>query len=146
MKIVHQINNELQLVKIMFYGHAREESAHKIIQRAMVKVFGGDFQEVVLDLRKVIFEKSSSTFRLHSLVEVFKSVLLQKELQVTIMFDLEDGARWMFFEKVAKFDGITMRYFTNRKAALLGARLFAVQPKTCPALNPKRGASRNNLF
>lgn|GEM_PF-3368118 len=134
MKIVHQINNEQQLIEIQFYGHAREESAHKIIQRAMVKVYGGDFQEVVLDLRKVTFEKSSSTFRLHSLVEVFKSVLLQKELQVTLMFDNEDGARWMFFKKAAEFDGITMRYFTNRKAALLGARLFAIQPKTSPAL------------
>lgn len=65
----------------------------------MVKVYAGDFQEVVLDLRKVTFEKSSSMFRLHSLIEVFKSVLLQKKLQVTITFDMEDGARWMFFKK-----------------------------------------------
>ncbi len=129
MNITHRINNEQQLIEIQFSGHVNGESAHKIIQRAMVKVHGSDFREVVLDLQKVVFEDAGSMFRLHSLVQVFKSILLQKELRVTILFKVEDDARWMFLEKAAEFEGINMRYFTNRKAALLGARLFAVQPK-----------------
>lgn len=137
MKTMYKINNEQQLIEIQFSGHVNGERAHKIIQRAMVKVHGSDFQEVVLDLRNVIFENSTSMFRLHSMVQVFKSILLQKALRVTIIFNEEDGARWMFLEKATEFEGINMRYFTDRKAALLGARLFAVQPKTNPTIGSK---------
>lgn len=129
MKITHHIKHEQGLIEIQFSGHVNEESAHKIIQRAMVKVHGSDFQEVVLDLCKVTFENPSSMLRLHSVIKVFKSVLMQKELLVTIMFNTEDGARWLFLERAAEFEGINMRCFTNRKAALLGARLFAVQTR-----------------
>jgi len=127
--ITHHIKHAQRLIEIQFSGYDNEESAHKIIQRAMVKVHGSDVQEVLLDLRNVTFKNPSSMLRLHSVIKVFKSILMQKELLVTIMFNTEDGARWLFLEKATEFEGINVRCFTNRKAALLGARLFAIQTK-----------------
>lgn len=124
MEITKRIDNVQQLIEIQVSGEVIGEGSQQIIQQAIVEAYDSDYREMVLDLRKVSFDPSTSLFRLHSLLQIFKSVILQKELRVAVLFNTGNATQWMYLDKAVGFDGITMRYFTDRKAALLGARLL----------------------
>ncbi len=135
MKITKRIDNEKQLIEIKVSGNVSENGSRNIIQSAIVEAYGSDYREMVLDLQEVNFDPSTALFRLHCLLQVFKSVILQKELRVAILFKTGDDTQWMYLNKAEEFEGITLRYFTDRKAALLGARLFAIPSRIPPALD-----------
>lgn len=118
MNVTSHIDNLGRKLEIRVGGRIDADNACGIIQHAIVEAYGSEFRELVLDLRRAEFDHTASLFRLHSLLQVFKSVILQKELRVTVLFGSDEAEQWVSLDKAAEFDGITMRYFTNREAAL----------------------------
>ena len=118
MNVTSHIDNLGRKLEIRVGGRIDADNACGIIQHAIVEAYGSEFRELVLDLRGAEFDHKASLFRLHSLLQVFKSVILQKELRVTVLFGWDEAEQWVSLDKAAEFDGITMRYFTNREAAL----------------------------
>ena len=118
MNATSHIDNLGRKLEIRVGGRIGADNACGIIQHAIVEAYGSEFRELVLDLRGAEFDHTASLFRLHSLLQVFKSVILQKELRVTVLFGSDEAEQWVSLDKAAEFDGITMRYFTNREAAL----------------------------
>ncbi|MGD9946969.1 MAG: hypothetical protein AB7U29_00660 [Desulfobulbus sp.] len=117
-----QLNNSIdksgQRIEIQVAGRIGAENACGIIQHAIVEAYGNSYRELVLDLRQAWFDTTDQVFRLHSLLQMFKKVILQKELRITVLFHQDEGEQWMHLGKADDFDGITLRYFTNRDAAL----------------------------
>ena len=124
MHITHQIDDEQQRIEIRVAGRIGAENACGIIQHAIVETYGNAYRELVLDLRQAWFDTSDQLFRLHWLLQMFKKVILQKDLRITVLFQLDEHEQWMCLDKAVDFDGLTLRYFTNRDAALqfLGRR------------------------
>lgn len=118
MNVTSHIDNLGRKLEIRVGGRIGADNACGIIQHAIVEAYGSEFRELVLDLHGAEFDHTASLFRLHSLLQVFKSVILQKELRVTVLFGSDEAEQWVSLDKAAEFDGITMRYFTNREAAL----------------------------
>ena len=118
MKITNRITDNQERIEITVAGHISQENACGIIQYAISEVLGQPFKELVLDLRKALFPFPMALFRLHSLMQIFKNVVLQNELRVTILFHNGNTEQWMYLDKASEFDGINMKYFTSKKAAL----------------------------
>ena len=118
MNITTHNDSEHQRLEIRVAGRIGNENACGIIQHAIVEAYGSNYREVALDLRQASFDHSTSLFRLHSLLQLFKAIIMQKDLRVTVLFSMGNAEQWMYLDKAEEFDGITMRYFTNREAAL----------------------------
>jgi hypothetical protein len=118
MNITNHIDSERQRLEIRVTGQIGAENACGIIQHAIVEAYGSNYRELALDLRQAGFDHSTALFRLHSLLQLFKAIILQKDLRVTVLFNVDNAEQWMYLDKAEEFDGITMRYFTNREAAL----------------------------
>ena len=118
MQLINSIDESGQRIKIKVAGRIGAESARSIIQHAIVEAYGNTYRELVLDLRQAWFDSTDQIFRLHSLLQMFKKVIMQKEMRITVLFSLDEGEQWMHLVKADDFDGITLRYFTNREAAL----------------------------
>jgi hypothetical protein len=118
MNITNHIDTVRQRLEIRVAGRIGAENACGIIQHAIVEAYGSNYREVALDLRQASLDHSTSLFRLHSLLQLFKAIILQKDLRVTVLFSMDNAEQWMYLDKAEEFDGITMRYFTNREAAL----------------------------
>lgn len=118
MKVTNRITDNQERIEITVAGHISQENACGIIQYAISEVLGQPFKELVLDLRKALFPFPMALFRLHSLMQIFKNVVLQNELRVTILFHNGNTEQWMYLDKASEFDGINMKYFTSPKAAM----------------------------
>jgi hypothetical protein len=116
MKITTTIDNDRQRIEILVSGTITAENTFGIIQYAIVESLSNNYRELTLDLRGARFDHATSMFRLHTLLQFFKSVILQKELQVTILFKKDSTEQWMQFGKAAECAGINMRSFINRQA------------------------------
>ncbi|MDD2463841.1 MAG: hypothetical protein PHI97_07560 [Desulfobulbus sp.] len=119
MQLFNAIDESGQRLEIQVAGRIGAENACGIIQHAIVEAYGNTYRELVLDLRRAWFDSTDQIFRLHSLLQMFKKVILQRELRITVLFYQDEGEQWMHLDKAEDFDGITLRYFTNREAALL---------------------------
>ncbi len=118
MNITNHIDSEHQRLEIRVAGRIGNENACGIIQHAIVEAYGSNYRELVLDLRQASLDHSTSLFRLHSLLQLFKAIILQKDLRVTVLFSVGNAEQWMYLDKAEEFDGINMRYFTQRESAL----------------------------
>ena len=118
MLITNHIDAGQQQLEIRVVGRIDAANACGVIQHAIVEAYGSDYRRMVLDLRRADFDHSASLFRLHSLLQVFQSLILHKGVRITVLFSLEYTEQWMSLDKAEEFDGITMRYFTNREAAV----------------------------
>jgi hypothetical protein len=118
MNITNHIDSEHQRLEIRVAGRIGNENACGIIQHAIVEAYGSNYREVALDLRQASFDHSTSLFRLHSLLQLFKAIILQKDLRVTVLFSVGNAEQCMYLDKAEEFDGINMRYFTKRESAL----------------------------
>ena len=118
MNITNHIDSEHQRLEIRVAGRIGNENACGIIQHAIVEAYGSNYREVALDLRQASFAPSTSLFRLHSLLQLFKAIILQKDLRVTVLFSVGNAEQWVYLDKAEEFDGINMRCFTKRESAL----------------------------
>lgn len=118
MKITNRISENQECLKIVVTGDISQENACGIVQYAITEVYEQDFKEMVLDMRKAFFPFPVALFRLHSLMQIFKHVILKKELRVTILFHNDNTEQWMYLDKASEFEGINMKYFTSRQTAL----------------------------
>jgi len=130
MLITNYIDAQQQQLEIQVVGRIDAANACGVIQHAIVEAYGSEYRRLVLDLRQADFDHSTALFRLHSLLQVFKSVILHKGVRITVLFSLENTEQWMSLDKAEEFDGITMRYFTNREAAL---HFLGTEDKELPA-------------
>ena len=118
MKITNRISENQERLEIVVTGDISQENACGIVQYAITEVYDQDFKEMILDMRKACFPFPIALFRLHSLMQIFKYVILKKELRVTILFHNDYTEPWMHLDKAPEFEGINMKYFTSRQAAL----------------------------
>lgn len=118
MQISNRIDDSGQRIEIQVVGRIGTENAYGIIQHAIVEAYGNTYGELVLDLRQAWLDTTGQIFHLHSLLLMFKKVILQKELRITVLFQQDEGEQWMSLDKAVDFDGITLRYFTSREDAL----------------------------
>jgi hypothetical protein len=132
MQITNHIDSTCQRFEIRVAGKISADNALGIIQHAIVEAYGGDYRELVLDLRQARFDHSATLFRLHSLLQTFKLIILQKNLRITVLFSMDDAEHWMYLDKAEEFEGINMRYFTNREAAL---HFFGVNEESSTAVH-----------
>lgn len=135
MTITNHIDTHQQRIEIRVAEHISAESAFGIIQHAIVEAYGSQQRELVLDLRAASFDPAASLFRLHSLLQSFKSVILQKALRVIVLFASGDAEQWMSLDRAEDFDGITLRYFTDREAAC--RFLGSARPLSPACRNPR---------
>lgn len=119
MQISNRIDESGQRIEIQVAGRIGAENAYGIIQHAIVEAYGNTYGELVLDLRQAWLDTTGQIFHLHSLLQMFKKVILQKELRITVLFRQDEDEQWMYLDKAGDFDGITLRYFTSREDALL---------------------------
>ena len=129
MNITTHIDSKRRRIAIRVAGRVGAESAYGILHHTIVEAYGNDCRELILDLRQADFVPSAALFRLHSLLQMFKTVILHKEVQITILFSTDKAEQWMHLDKAVDFAGINVRFFTNQMAArhFLGTKeeLFA---------------------
>jgi hypothetical protein len=118
MKITNCIDNQGQRIEIRVAGQIGAENICGIIQHAIVEAYCNTFEELVLDLRQAKLDTPEQFCRLQSLLEMFRKVILQKDLRITVLFRQGEGDQLVHLNKAADFDGITLRSFINRDASI----------------------------
>ncbi|ADW19146.1 hypothetical protein Despr_3013 [Desulfobulbus propionicus DSM 2032] len=117
MHISNHIDRKRHHITIEVSGRIDAHAVHPLIQYAILETYGQSYREMVLDLRRAEFDHWASMSRLRSLLQVFKSVIVQQELRVTVLFCLDDPAPSKPLDGTSELEGVTIRYCNNHRAA-----------------------------
>ena len=115
MQITNHIDPGQQRIEISVSGPVTQDNACGLIQYAIAELEGNRYREAMLDLRHVSANHPITLFRLHALMQVFKGIIMRKNMHLAILFNEENREQWIFLDRAANCDGINMKYFTNRQ-------------------------------
>lgn len=117
MTIDKHADKDRHLIEIRVTGEVNGEGGYGIFQHAIVEAHDAQCRELILDLRQASLGRSPHLFRLQSLIQIFKTVILRKDIRVTVLVSTDASEQWTSMDRAAEFDGITLRSCTSRQAA-----------------------------
>ena len=104
-------------IEITVSGPVNQENAKGIIHRALFETSGSKCDELILDLRKADLESNVPSLQLHTLLQIFRSIVLRDHVQLMLLMPRGGDEQWTRITKAKEFDGVNMQVFNSRETA-----------------------------
>ena len=118
MHITQSETNDHQRIEIRVRGPITAEAACALVPFALAEASGAHCREFVLDLRDADVAHTVAVLRGQSLLQLFTPVVQERDLQVTLLCRTNGSEQWLCLDRAATCQGINLKVFASRQAAL----------------------------